>query len=80
MAGEAFEVYYCNILSCIKALFGDPEFTPDLLLAPECHYTDKDQKVHVYFEMNTGRWWWKVQVRLLFPLVFLILMHVTGSS
>ena len=63
VAGEAFEVYYRNILSCIKALFGDPEFTADLLLAPERHYTDEDQKVRVNFEMNTGRWWWKVQVR-----------------
>ena len=67
MAGEAFEVYYRDILSCVKALFGDPEFTVDLLLAPERHYTDKDQKVRVYFEMNTGRWWWKVQVRSHFP-------------
>ena len=64
VAGEAFEVYYRDILSCIKALFGDPEFTADLLLAPERHYTDQDQNVRVYFEMNTGQWWWKVQVRV----------------
>ncbi|PIL37660.1 hypothetical protein GSI_01354 [Ganoderma sinense ZZ0214-1] len=44
VAGEAFKVYYCDILSCIKALFGDPEFISDLLLAPERHYTDEDQK------------------------------------
>ncbi|KAI1783920.1 hypothetical protein LXA43DRAFT_976942 [Ganoderma leucocontextum] len=64
VAGEAFEVYYRDVLSCIATLFGNPEFTSDLLLAPERHFTNEDQKVRVYFEMNMGRWWWKVQEAL----------------
>ncbi|PIL34532.1 hypothetical protein GSI_03310 [Ganoderma sinense ZZ0214-1] len=64
VAGEAFEVYYRDVLSCIRALFGDPEFTADLLLAPERHFTDEEQEVRVYFEMNTGQWWWRVQEAL----------------
>ena len=63
VAGEAFEVYYYDMLSCISALFGDPNFTADLLLAPERHFTNEDKTACVYFEMNTGQWWWKVQVR-----------------
>ena len=45
VAGEAFEVYFRDILACIRALFGDPEFTPVLLLLPECHYADADHTV-----------------------------------
>ena len=64
VAGEAFEVFYRDILECIEALFGDPEFAPLLLLVPERHYTDADHTVRVYFDMNTGKWWWATQVSL----------------
>lgn len=63
VAGEAFEVFYRDILQCIEALFGDPEFAPILLLLPERHYGDSDRTVRVYFDMNTGKWWWATQVR-----------------
>ena len=78
VAGEAFEVYFRDIVECIKALYGDPEFAPFLLLAPEEHYTDASQSVRVYFEMNTGRWWWITQVRctvLMNGLIILIIMY-----
>ncbi|KIJ62538.1 hypothetical protein HYDPIDRAFT_135569 [Hydnomerulius pinastri MD-312] len=61
VAGEAFDVYFRNIIECIKALFGDPEFTPYLLLQPERHYVDDTKKERVYFDMNTGKWWWATQ-------------------
>ncbi|KAI0821653.1 hypothetical protein BC628DRAFT_1491058 [Trametes gibbosa] len=64
VAGEAFEVYYRDVLGCIKALFGDPEFAPFLLTTPERHFTDDDQTARVYFDMNTGDWWWTVQEAL----------------
>ena len=63
VAGESFEVYYRDILQCVEALYGDPEFAPLLLLAPERHYTDGSRSVRVYFDMNTGKWWWATQVR-----------------
>ncbi|CDO69394.1 hypothetical protein BN946_scf185040.g7 [Trametes cinnabarina] len=59
--GEAFEVYYRDVLECIRALFGDPEFAQDLLLVPERHYTDASRQTRVYFDMNTGDWWWRIQ-------------------
>ncbi|KAI0824025.1 hypothetical protein BC628DRAFT_1381212 [Trametes gibbosa] len=64
VAGEAFEVYYRDVLECIKALFGDPEFAPFLLTSPERHFTNEDETVRVYFDMNTGEWWWSVQEAL----------------
>ncbi|TBU36604.1 hypothetical protein BD309DRAFT_995537 [Dichomitus squalens] len=64
VAGEAFEVFYRDILACIQTLFGDPAFAPILLLRPERHYTDEDQTVRVYFDMNTGKWWWATQKQL----------------
>ena len=62
VGGEAFEVYSRDVLECVEALFGDPEFAPLLLLVPERHYTDADRTVRVYFDMNTGKWWWATQV------------------
>lgn len=62
VAGEAFKVFYCDIIECIKALFGDPEFAPILLLAPEHHYADEDKMVRIYFNMHTRKWWWATQV------------------
>ncbi|KAJ3007938.1 hypothetical protein NUW54_g3348 [Trametes sanguinea] len=64
LAGEAFEVYYRDILECVKALLGDPEFAPLLLLVPERHYADANHTVRVYFDMNTGKWWWATQTAL----------------
>ena len=63
VAGEAFEVFFRDILECIRALYGDPEFAPLLLLVPEKHYTDSTKKERAYFDMNTGKWWWATQVR-----------------
>ncbi|KAI1782434.1 hypothetical protein LXA43DRAFT_905807 [Ganoderma leucocontextum] len=64
VAGEAFEVFFRNILECIRALYGDPEFAPLLLLVPEKHYTDSSKTDRVYFDMNTGKWWWATQEEL----------------
>ncbi|KAH9911468.1 uncharacterized protein BXZ73DRAFT_56964, partial [Epithele typhae] len=64
VGGEKFEVFFRDVLLCIKALFGDPEFAPLLLLTPEQHYTDESRQERVYFDMNTGKWWWVQQKRL----------------
>ncbi|RDX49827.1 hypothetical protein OH76DRAFT_1350331 [Lentinus brumalis] len=57
VAGEAFEVFYHDIIACVRALYGDPEFAGILVFTPERHYADPDQTVRVYFDMHTGRWW-----------------------
>ena len=57
-----FEVYMRDIIPVIRALFGNPEFASDLLLAPERHYKDGNMTIRCYSEMNTGKWWWSVQV------------------
>ncbi|KAF8264338.1 hypothetical protein EI94DRAFT_1495845, partial [Lactarius quietus] len=59
---ETLDFYFRDILSCIRSLFGDPGFAQDLIVAPEWHYTDNERTDHVYSEMNTGDWWWAVQV------------------
>ncbi|OSD07739.1 hypothetical protein PYCCODRAFT_1441641 [Trametes coccinea BRFM310] len=61
IGGEAFEVFYRNIIACICALFGDPEFAGILVFAAERHYTDADHTVCMYFDMHTGKWWWNTQ-------------------
>ncbi|RDX39856.1 hypothetical protein OH76DRAFT_1515212, partial [Lentinus brumalis] len=64
VAGEAFEVFYRDIIACVRALYGDPEFSGILVFTPERHYADVDQTVRVYFDMHTGRWWWETQEKL----------------
>jgi len=38
--GETLEFYSRDVLSCIRSIYGDPEFAWHLLVAPEHHYTD----------------------------------------
>ncbi|KAJ6611148.1 hypothetical protein B0H10DRAFT_1953313 [Mycena sp. CBHHK59/15] len=64
VAGEAYNVYFCDILECVKALFGDPEFAAHLKVAPERHYADKDETIRLYHDMHTGKWWWATQLRI----------------
>lgn len=56
-------MYFRDIIECIKALFGYPEFAPYLKLRPERHYADEDQTIRLFHDMHTGKWWWDTQVR-----------------
>jgi hypothetical protein len=60
---QTHDLYYREIIPCIRSLYGDPEFLDDLVFAPERHYTDADRTCRVFSEMHTGNWWWSVQVR-----------------
>ncbi|KAG1860757.1 hypothetical protein F4604DRAFT_1882538 [Suillus subluteus] len=64
VVGESFDVYYCDILECIKSLYGDPDFARYLTFTPKCYYTDKDQTVRLFHDMYTGKWWWNAQKKL----------------
>ncbi|KAG2064838.1 hypothetical protein BDR04DRAFT_1130628 [Suillus decipiens] len=64
VAGEAFDVYYCDIIECVKSLYGDPDFARYLTFAPEQHYADDDQTVCLFHDMHTGKWWWETQKKL----------------
>ncbi|KAI0087258.1 hypothetical protein BDY19DRAFT_893576, partial [Irpex rosettiformis] len=61
---EVFDVYYRDVLACIRALFADKTFAPFLVFAPERHYTDTSQKNRLYHDMHTGKWWWTTQEKL----------------
>ena len=43
LAGEAFDIFYRDIMECICALYGDPEFARHLIFVPERHYMDKER-------------------------------------
>ena len=45
VSDEVCEVYFHDIIACIRALFGDPSFVLYLVFGPEKHYTD-DKKNH----------------------------------
>ncbi|KAH9911538.1 uncharacterized protein BXZ73DRAFT_93357 [Epithele typhae] len=64
IAGEVFEVFFRDVIECIRALYGDPEFTGLLVFKPEKHYADPDHNIRVYFDMHTGKWWWETQKAL----------------
>jgi Plavaka transposase len=61
-SGEAVELFSRDILECIRALWGDPEFSEDLILEPERLYADEDLTIRIFHDMNTGKWWWETQV------------------
>lgn len=62
VAGEVFDVYFRDILHCVRSLYGNPEFLSLLIFAPERHYVDSDQTNRLYHDMHTGKWWWETQV------------------
>lgn len=61
---EVCEVFFRDVIACIRALLGDPDFSVFLVFLPEKHYTDGTRTVRMYHDMHTGRWWWSTQVRL----------------
>ncbi|KAJ7602777.1 hypothetical protein FB45DRAFT_982068 [Roridomyces roridus] len=64
IGGEAFDVYFRPILDCVKALYGDPEFTQDLLFTPERHFSDANKTQRLFHDLHTGKWWWSTQKSL----------------
>jgi len=63
-SGEVLEFYSRDIIECIRALWGDPDFADDLIVEPERLYADDDMVNRIYHEMNTGKWWWETQVSI----------------
>ncbi|KAH9164278.1 hypothetical protein EDB89DRAFT_2116298 [Lactarius sanguifluus] len=58
---EVCEVFYRDIIQCIRALFRDPDLAPYLIFAPEKHYIDDERTERMYHDMHTGSWWWTTQ-------------------
>ncbi|KAF9502071.1 hypothetical protein BDN71DRAFT_1378620 [Pleurotus eryngii] len=64
VGGEVCEVFYRDVIACIRALFGDPDFMPYLVFRPEKHYVDESKAERMFHDMHTGRWWWSTQEEL----------------
>ncbi|KAJ8509360.1 hypothetical protein ONZ45_g8474 [Pleurotus djamor] len=64
VGGEVCEVFSRNIIECIRALYGDPDFAQYLAFVPEKHYTDETESERLFHDMQTGRWWWATQEEL----------------
>jgi Plavaka transposase len=62
IGGEHLQFHYRDVIPCIRSLMSNPDFAPDLIFAPERHYTDRSHASRIYNEMHTGDWWWSVQV------------------
>ncbi|THG94848.1 hypothetical protein EW026_g6702 [Hermanssonia centrifuga] len=61
VAGEAYDVYFQDVVECVQALYRDPEFASHLVFLPERHYADPDHTMRLYHDMYAGKWWWAVQ-------------------
>lgn len=63
IGSETVTMYSRDILQCIRALYGNPEFAAQLIHKPERHYKRfGDQKTRIFHDMHTGSWWWEIQV------------------
>ena len=62
IGNETLRFHFQDIVPCIRAIFGDPEFAWDLVFAPEQHYAVHEQTCWVYSKMYTSDWWWSKQV------------------
>ena len=61
---EVCDVYFRDVIACIKALFADPELAQYLVTVPEKHFTDGSdgKRTRMYHDMHTAKWWWSTQV------------------
>lgn len=61
--GLNINVYFRNIIECIRALFGNPDFAQYLVFLPEKHYLEgtDGKRIRIYHDMHTGNWWFTVQ-------------------
>ncbi|KAH9479199.1 hypothetical protein JR316_0007785 [Psilocybe cubensis] len=59
--GEVLEYFSCDVLECIRELYGNPEHAQYLAFVPERHYSDANRTMRLYHEIYTGRWWWSTQ-------------------
>ncbi|KAJ3786888.1 hypothetical protein GGU10DRAFT_374527 [Lentinula aff. detonsa] len=62
--GQAFEMYFRDILECVKSLYSDAEFAEYLKFAPERHFENSRCEDQLYHDMHTGGWWWSTQTTL----------------
>ena len=60
---EVVTLHARNILDCIQALYGNPEFTRFLIFKPQRYYHTSagHTRSRVYHDMHTVDWWWEVQ-------------------
>ena len=67
IVGETVTVHCWDIISSIRALYGDASFALHLIFRPEHHYEILGNGHHhrLYHDMYTGDWWWEVQVHTL---------------
>lgn len=63
---EPHELYYRDVLDCVRCLYGSAEFAPYLVFTPEQHYSDPNRtsESRLYHDMHTGKWWWWTQEQL----------------
>lgn len=64
---ESFVVYKRDPVDVVRHLLGLVRLRAHMRYGPEQHttVTINGERVHVYSEMWTGDWWWRMQVRTL---------------
>lgn len=75
---EVLEFYSHEIIECLRAPWGDPDFANDLILEPERLYADEDMTIRIYHDMNTGKWWWDTQVCIFVSYHSLLFFNADG--
>ena len=48
VGGEAYDVYFHDVLKCVWELYGN------LVIAPECHYADANKTEHCFMTCILG--------------------------
>lgn len=62
IGSEVCEVYFRDVIECIRALMNDTKLSPHMFFAPEKHYVDETRTTRMYHDMHTAKWWWSTQV------------------
>ncbi|KDQ58871.1 hypothetical protein JAAARDRAFT_192452 [Jaapia argillacea MUCL 33604] len=59
-----YELFFRDPMDCIKALYSNPAFVKYMMYAPEEHFADAGKTNHIFMEVMTSKWAWRVQANL----------------
>ncbi|KAF8586710.1 hypothetical protein K439DRAFT_1614939 [Ramaria rubella] len=72
---ETFYLYHRDVMECLRSLWSNPALCTNRMYTPERQYSDAQRWEQLRNKMNTGDWWWKMQVKLpdgatVVPIIF----------
>ena len=75
-----YTFYYRNVMKTVEFLIRHELFKNNLTYASVQTYSSKDKARHMYNELHTENWWWKIQKQLSHDITIISLLLETDKT